>query len=53
MIYYTRYTADNLANKTTEAFKILKKFPIYSSKCEIRINGYEEKLGVSINDINA
>ena len=53
VIYYTRYTSDNLANKTTEAFKILKKFPIYSSNCEIRVNGYEEKLGVSINDINA
>ena len=52
VVYYTRYTSDNLANKTTEAFKILKNFPIYSSNCEIRINGYEDKLGVSINDIN-
>ena len=50
--YYTRYTSDNLANKTTEAFKILKDFPIYSRKCDVRINGYEEKLEVSINDIN-
>ena len=52
VIYYTRYTADNLASKTTEAFKILKNFPIYSNSCEIRINGYEDKLQVSVNDIN-
>lgn len=52
VIYYTRYTSDNLANKTTEAFKILKNFPIYSNNSEIRINGFEEKLAVSINDIN-
>ena len=53
VVYYTRYTSDNLANKTTEAFKIMKNFPIYSTNAEIRINGYEEKLAVSINDINA
>ena len=52
VIYYTRNTSDNLANKTTEAFKILKNFPIYSNSCEIRINGYEDKIPVSLNDIN-
>jgi len=52
VVYYTRYTSDNLANKTTEAFKILKNFPIYSNNSEIRVNGFEEKLAVSINDIN-
>lgn len=52
VIYYTRNTSDNLANKTTEAFKILKNFPIYSNNCEVRINGYEDKIAVSINEIN-
>jgi len=52
VVYYTRYTSDNLANKTTEAFKIDKNFPIYSNSCEVRVNGYEDKLAVSINDIN-
>ena len=52
VIYYTRNTSDNLANKTTEAFKILKNFPIYSNNCEVRINGYEDRIAVSINEIN-
>lgn len=52
VVYYTRYTSDNLANKTTEAYKIDKNFPIYSNSCEVRINGYENKLATSINDIN-
>ena len=53
VIYYTRNTADHLANSTTEAFKILKEYPIYSGRCEVRVNGFEDRLGVSINDINA
>ena len=52
VVYYTRNTSDNLANKTTTAAKILKNFPIYSNSCEVRINGYEDSLAVSLNDIN-
>ena len=52
VIYYTRNTSDNLANKTTTAAKIIKNYPIYSNSCEIRINGYEECIDVSLNDIN-
>jgi len=53
IVYYTRSTADNLANMTTTAMKILKNYPIYNGACDIKVNGYEEKLAVSINEINA
>lgn len=52
VVYYTRSTSDNLSNKATTAFKVLKDFPVYNSRCIVRINGYEDTLGVSINDIN-
>jgi hypothetical protein len=41
-----------LANKTTTAAKILKNYPIYSNSCEVRINGYEDSIAVSLNEIN-
>lgn len=52
VIYYTRSSSDNLSNRETTAFKILKDYPIYNSRCIVRVNGYEDVLGVSINDIN-
>ena len=52
MVYYTRSTSDNLANKTTTAHKILKKYPIFSRNSEIRINGYEDTIDISLNEIN-
>jgi len=51
-VYYTRSSADNLNNAVTTATKIIKNYPIYSRSADIRINGYEDKLDVSINDIN-
>lgn len=52
IVYYSRNTSDNLANQTTEAFKILKNFPIYNRESEIRINGFEDTIAISINELN-
>lgn len=52
VVYYTRSSADNLNNSVTTAVKILKNYPIYNRSADIRINGFEDKLDVSINDIN-
>lgn len=52
VVYYTRSSSDNLNNKATVAYKILKEYPIYGSRCKVRVNGYEDQVEVSINDIN-
>jgi hypothetical protein len=36
----------------TTAFKIIKDYPIYNNVCSVNINGYEEQIEVSLNDIN-
>ena len=52
VVYYTRSSADNLNNYETTAHKIAQYYPIYNTICDLRINGFEDQLDVSINDIN-
>lgn len=52
VVYYTRSSSDNLNNSETTAVKILKNYPIYSKRADLVINGYEDTLDVSINEIN-
>lgn len=51
-VYYTRSTSDIWTPEMTTAFKIIKDYPIYNNVCSVSINGYEEQIEVSLNDIN-
>lgn len=53
VVYYTRTSSDDLNNPVTTAKKIIKNYPIYSRIADIRINGFEDTLDISINTINA
>lgn len=52
IVYYTRSTSDIWTDETTTAFKILKKYPVNNNRSQIVVNGFEDKIEVSLNDIN-
>ena len=51
-VYYTRSSAEHLANRITQAYSINKKYTVRSGQCKIIINGTEVGKTIPLSDIN-